>query len=127
MRNYTITELLRAIERLPATALHSDRLEKSGYATHQDHWTTWLGQYNSSDGGYYGRSDTGITDAHTVYQRLNCGPMICWLVEAAGESPILVKATILKMAREGNGRAQTEAKIAREAHPWERAATLLFR
>lgn len=125
MRNYTITELLRAIERLPATMPHSDRLEKSGYATHQDHWTTWLGQYNNSDGGYYGRGDTSITDAKTVYQRLCCGEMICWLNEAAGESPILIKMTIIKMAREE--RAQTKAKIARDAHPWERAAALLFR
>ena len=107
--------------------LKSDRLYKSGYNTHKDHWLGWLRDFNSDDGGYYGRSDTTITDAKTVYQRLNCGPMIVWLNEAAGERLALIRATIREMERRGNRRAQTEAKIARAQHPWERAASLLFR
>jgi hypothetical protein len=123
MRSYSIRELLRAVRRLPATMPHSDRLFKRGYDTHKDHWTRWLGAYNTP--GYYGRADTTINDARTVYQRLNCGPMIVWLNEAAGEDPTLIKRTIREM-RCGEPRAQTEAMIARQFLPWERAAWLLF-
>lgn len=124
-RRYSINELLLAVKRLPARMPASDHLHKSGYDTHQDHWLGWAGEYNTT--GFYGRSDTTVTDARTVYNRLNCGPMMIWLLEAAGESPPLIRATIREMEMRGNGRAQTEAKIVRDRHPWERAALLLFR
>ncbi|TKV78003.1 hypothetical protein FDV58_27775 [Bradyrhizobium elkanii] len=123
MRSYSIRELLRAVRRLPATTPQADRLFKSGYDTHQDHWTAWLEQYDGP--GYYGRSNWD-RDARYVYQHLNCGPMMVWLNEAAGEDPALIERTIREMRR-GGSRAQTEAKIVRQFLPWERAAWLLFR
>ena len=126
MKEPTIQKLLLAVRRLPAAMPETDQLFKSGYQTHKDHWLGWAGDYNSSDGGYYGRSNTKITDARTLFQRLNCGPMIIWLAEAAGESPLLVRRAIKDMERRGNGRAQTEAKIAREHFPWERIVSLVF-
>ncbi|WP_024516972.1 hypothetical protein [Bradyrhizobium sp. Tv2a-2] len=127
MKAHSIKELLAAVRRLPATMPETDRLYKSGYPTHQDHWLGWAGDYNSEDGGYYGRSDTTVTDARTLYQRLNCGPMILWLVEALGVSPVQIRMAINDMNKKGNGRAQTEAKIAREHFPWERVSLLLFK
>jgi hypothetical protein len=53
--------------------------------------------------------------------------MICWLNEAAGESRPLIRATIRDMKLNGRNRMQTEAKIVRAHHPWERAAALLFK
>lgn len=50
-------------------------------------------------------------DAYTVYQPLSCGPIIVWLHEAAGESPVTIRMAIAAMKRDANGRAQTEAKI----------------
>jgi hypothetical protein len=82
MRSYSIREMLRAVRRLPATMPESDRLYKSGYKTHKDHWLGWLSEYDGP--GYYGRESWDV-NAKTVYQRLNCGPMIVWLNEAAGE------------------------------------------
>jgi hypothetical protein len=117
--------MLRAVRRLPAMMPLTEPLFKSGYDTHKDHWIGWLGEYGTP--GYYSRSDISITDARTVYQRLNCGPMIVWLNEAAGEKPVLIRATIREMKLCGNRRAQTEAKIARAHHPWERAASLIFK
>jgi hypothetical protein len=102
----------------------SDRLYKSGYKTHKDHWLGWLSEYDGP--GYYGRESWDV-NAKTVYQRLNCGPMIVWLNEAAGERLALIRTTIREMELRGSHRAQTEAKIARAHHPWERAASLLFK
>jgi hypothetical protein len=124
IRSYNIREMLRAVRRLPATMPESDALYKSGYETHKDHWVGWLSEYDGP--GFYGRNDWNV-DARGVYQRLNCGPMIVWLNEAAGERPALIRATIREMTLRGSGRAQTEAKIARAHHPWERAAALLFK
>ncbi|UGY23806.1 hypothetical protein HU675_0038645 [Bradyrhizobium septentrionale] len=124
-RQVSIQELLRAVLKLPPTSFESEFLFKSGYDTHQDHWKAWLEQYNSP--GYYGRSDTTISDARTVYVRLNCGPMIIWLNEAAGESGSVIQAAARDMRLNGKGRAQTEAKIVRSHLPWERASLLLFR
>jgi hypothetical protein len=123
IRRYSIDELLRAVRRLPPR-MPSD-LPIDSYDTHQDHWIGWLREYNGP--GYYGRSDTTITDARTVYQRFQCGPSILWLLAAGGESPLLIRSTTKEMQLRGNGRAQTEAKIVRDRHPWERAASLLFR
>lgn len=123
----TIPELLIAVRRLPAATPEADRLAKSGYATHKDHWLAWAGQYNDADGGYYGRSDTTVADARTLYQRLNCGPMILWLAEAAGAGPVQIRMAINDMKANGHGRAQTEARIARTHFPWERVAPLLFK
>lgn len=124
MRNYSITELLRAIERLPATTPSTERLEKSGYATHQDHWTTWLGQYNDADGGYYGRSDKTVTDAKTVFQRLNCAPMIIWLGEASGISPVIVRMALnaLRKAEEEGKNEAAKAAVVRRVITWEAVA-----
>jgi hypothetical protein len=122
--SHTIKELLRAVRRLPAIMPLSDRLSKGGYDSHKDHWIGWLEEYDGP--GYYGRSDWKV-DARTVYQRLNNGRMIVWLNEAAGERPALIKATIKEMNLRGNGRKQTEAKIARAHHPWECIAELLFK
>jgi len=124
LRSYSIRELLTAVRRLPAEMPQSDRLFKSGYQTHRDHWIGWLQEYDGP--GFYGRSSWDV-DARSVYQRLNCGQMIVWLHEAAGESPVLIRTTIREMEARGNGRAQTEAKIARTYHPWDRAIALLFR
>jgi hypothetical protein len=125
--NRSIEELLLVVRRLPASRPETDRLAKSGYTTHKDHWLAWAGQYNDDDGGYYGRSDTTVADARTLYNRLNCGPMILWLAESAGAGTIPVRMAINDMKANGGGRAQTEAKIARKHFPWERMATLLFK
>ncbi|WP_439396704.1 hypothetical protein ACRQ5Q_07285 [Bradyrhizobium sp. PMVTL-01] len=127
MKEPTIKQLLHAIRRLPAKMPETDRLSTSNYDTHKDHWLGWAGGYNDPEGGYYGRSDTTITGARTLFQRLNCGPMIIWLAEAAGESPELIRKAIKDMERRGNGRAQTEAKIAREHLLWERIVSLVFK
>ena len=123
MLSYSIGKLLRAVQALPATMPQSDKLHKSGYASHKDHWVAWLRGYYGP--GFYGRSNWD-RDARYVYQHLNCGPMIVWLNEAAGEDPALIRRTIVEMQRAG-GRAQTEAMIARHLLPWERAVWLLFR
>jgi hypothetical protein len=82
MHSYSIRELLRALRLLPATTPQSDRLFKSGYDTHKDHWTGWLEGYDGP--GYYGQANWD-RDARYVYQHLNCGPMIVWLNEASTE------------------------------------------
>jgi hypothetical protein len=125
LRQHSIRELLLAIQRLPATTPESNRLDFRGHRTHQAHWIGWLSEYNTE--GFYGRSDTTVADARTVYQRLACGPILVWLNEAAGESLPLIRLAIRDMLMRGGGRAQTEAKIVRSHFPWERTASLLFR
>jgi hypothetical protein len=122
--SYSVSELLRAVRRLPATMPESDRLSKGGYATHKDHWIRWLEEYDGP--GYYGRSDWNV-DACAVYQRLNNGHMIVWLNEAAGENLAVIRGTIRAMELQGPSSKQSKAKIARAHHPWERAASLLFK
>jgi hypothetical protein len=100
----------------------SDRLFKSGYSTHKDHWIGWLEEYDGP--GYYGRSNWK-RDARFVYQHLNSGPMLVWLCEAADENPVLISRAIREMRRSGP-RAQTEAMVVRQPLPWERAARLVF-
>ena len=124
MRSFTIQELLRAVRRLRAATPISDRLSKGGYDTHKDHWIGWLEEYDGP--GFYGRSNWKV-DARAVYQRLNNGHMIVWLNEAAGEGAGPIRTTIRQMKLRGNGRKQTEAKIARARHPWESVAALLFK
>lgn len=123
IRSYSIREMLLAVRRLPAHMPESDRLPMGGYASHRDHWTGWLEEYDGP--GYYGRSNWN-RDARYVYQHLNNGNIIVWLNEAVGESPRLIRLTIAKM-RTAGPRAQAEAATARRFLPWERAATLLFR
>ena len=123
MRSYSIQELLIAVRRLPATMPESDRLAKGSYSSHKEHWMRWLQEYDGE--GFYGRSTWNV-DARTVYQRLNNGHIIVWLNEAAGESPVLIRVTIAAMLRGGPHKA-TMAGIARDHHPWERAASLLFK
>jgi len=125
--------MLLAVRRLPATMPESDRLSKGRYDTHQDHWDGWLSEYNGP--GFYGRSSWNV-DAGTVYQRLNNGHIIVWLNEAAGENPHLIRITVneilahreRQIALYGKrGHPQARAHIARTHHPWERAASLLFK
>jgi hypothetical protein len=72
IRSYSIRQLLLVVRRLPATMPESDRLDKSGYNTHQDHWLGWLGEYNTE--GFYGRSDTAVTDAAPCTNALTADP-----------------------------------------------------
>lgn len=124
IRRYSIIDLLTAVRRLPAHMPQSDRLPFGDYQSHKDHWIGWLSEYNTE--GAYGRTDTAVSDARTVYQRLNNDRIIIWLNEAAGEAPPII-ATAIAMTSRCLGNKQAKAKIARQHLPWERAATLLFR
>ncbi|UGY15228.1 hypothetical protein HAP48_0043005 [Bradyrhizobium septentrionale] len=124
VRSYTILEMLGAVRRLPAQMPESDTLPTGGYQTHQQHWVTWLSEYDGPGG--YGRNSWDV-DARSVYARLCNAYMIVYLNEAAGADPAAIRQTIREIFAKGNNRAQTEAKIARERHPWDGLTKLLFR
>ena len=58
------------------------------YSTQKEHWLGWLKEYGGP--GYYARKDWN-RDAEFVYNHIVCPPMVLWLGEASGISPILVR------------------------------------
>jgi hypothetical protein len=58
------------------------------YSTQKEHWLGWLEEYGGP--GYYARKDWN-RDAEFVYNHIVCPPMVLWLGEAFGVSPILVR------------------------------------
>ena len=127
MRKISIQELLLAVRRLPPRTAATDALHKSGYQTHQDHWLGWLGDYNDAEGGYYGRSDTTITDARVAYNRLSCAPMIIWLGEGLRLPPATINQALLALRTASMAGKNEAAKAAavRRVIPWEMVAARL--
>jgi hypothetical protein len=58
------------------------------YSTQKEHWLGWLKGYGGP--GYYERKNWN-RDAEFVYNHIVCPPMVLWLGEASGISPILVR------------------------------------
>jgi hypothetical protein len=92
--------LATKIARLPATLpittaferdLRKLRIWGTGsvwYVNQKEHWLGWLKGYSGP--GYYERKDWN-RDAEFVYNHIVCPPMVLWLGEASGISPLLVR------------------------------------
>lgn len=83
----TVTELRRAIKRLPSDPpVHNPR---KWYRTQKEHWIGWLSEYDTP--GAYNRKTTSPQDAQSVYNRIVEPKMLLWLAEAAGVDPSKVE------------------------------------
>ncbi|MBW0159587.1 hypothetical protein [Sedimentimonas flavescens] len=129
-----VSDLARVIWTLdPDTPKHREleRLLEIGvgfgnpwYGSQREHWLGWLGDYHSP--GAYNRSRTSPTEARSVYNRINCAPMLFWLCEAAGvEQPALEKAfdAVAKLA---DGRVAAQCGALRREIPWGDTERLLL-
>jgi hypothetical protein len=84
------------------------------YSTQKEHWLGWLKEYSGP--GYYARKDWN-RDAEFVYNHIVCPPMVLWLGEASGISPILVrKAKRAAISAQTSLSAQSAA--IRQVIPW---------
>jgi hypothetical protein len=96
----TTRTLASKIAKLPATLPITTAFERElrklrtwgttsvWYSTQKEHWLGWLKGYGGP--GYYERKNWN-RDAEFVYNHIVCPPMVLWLGEASGISPILVR------------------------------------
>ena len=116
----TPAELLQAIKRLPAKCEVSTRLDRRldkgpVFQSQKEHWIGWIAH------GFM-RSET--ERASTVYNRLQCPPMVLWLPEAAGVASALIRRAELNcLMAQPNVRAQCGA--IRRTIPWATVETAL--
>jgi len=84
----TVRALAHRIKRLKSGGPVADSLERAlastpvrpvWYETQKQHWEGWLREYD----GAYGRSAWDRT-AESVYNHIQCAPMLLWLAEAGG-------------------------------------------
>jgi len=95
------------------------------YSSQKEHWLGWLGDYHTS--GAYNRKQKSPTDARSVYNRINCAPMLFWLCEASGvPDPELSKAfdAVAKLA---TARVASQCGALRRVIPWADVETQLMR
>lgn len=52
------------------------------YRSQKEHWIGWLSEYDTP--GAYGRDASVFRGASDVYNRVQCAPMLFWLLEALG-------------------------------------------
>ncbi len=121
-----ITDFARAVSQLdPATPRHRD-LESvlqigvgfgnPWYRSQKEHWLGWLGDYHTP--GAYSRSQMSPTEARTVYNRINCAPMLFWLCEAAGIADSRLKESFDAVAQLSSGRVASQCAALRRIIPW---------
>ncbi len=119
-RSVTVTEFIRAIERLPA----SDAWVNPGvwYTSQKQHWLGWLRDYNGP--GAYGRVPGQNRDAQYAYNHIGCPGMLLWLIQAVGvEQARVDKALDASLA--GTSLQNQSAGIRREV-PWSVVCEALF-
>jgi len=116
----TPDELLRAIKRLPATGPVSSRLDRRLamgpiYRSQKHHWIGWI------ETGFQ-RVETN--KASTIYNRIQCPPMVLWLPEAAEvDRALILRAELDATMADGNVRAKCGA--IRRVIPWATVETTL--
>ena len=121
-----IRTLAGLIERLPAFPVLTADLEhelqigvgygNAVYASQKEHWLTWLAAYETP--GAYNRKGVVTRDARSVYQRLNCAPMLFWLSDAAGLDDEVLKLAFKNVVAAGR-RSATQGAALRQVIPWE--------
>ncbi|MBR0749968.1 HNH endonuclease [Bradyrhizobium japonicum] len=99
----TRTELLRAIQKLPAQTPLFPRSQK-------ENWIAWLLGYDE-----FPRKNPD-RDAQVVYNALNNANYVIWLGAAAGVEPRLVKRAVQRVAQQK--KRETQAAAARAVLPW---------
>ena len=78
------------------------------YRSQEEHWLGWLKEYDSP--GAYDRSDKAKRDAETIYNRIQCAPMLFWLGEALQLPPAQLDAAFTAVVRiEAKGGPQCAA------------------
>lgn len=97
------TDLLRAIERLPASVTFLRRSYKSG-------WLHWLVDYEDSS------RTTPDRSAEFIYNALNVPEWIVWLAAASGVDTQMVQAAASAIDRQQF--RQTQAAAVRRVLPW---------
>jgi hypothetical protein len=85
------------------------------YSTQKEHWLGWLKEYGGP--GYYARKDWN-RDAEFVYNHIVCPPMVLWLGEASGISPILVRKA-KKAAHFAQPTLPAQSAAIRKVIPWD--------
>ena len=116
----TVSEMLRAIRRLPADEPVVD--PKKWYLTQKQHWIGWLGEYHTT--GAYGRAVVVKRDARYAYNHIVEPKMLLWLIEAAGLPAATVKKAS-KLASLGKTMMQQSAAI-RRLVSWDEIAGQLW-
>jgi hypothetical protein len=84
------------------------------YSTQKEHWLGWLKGYGGP--GYYERKNWN-RDAEFVYNHIVCPPMVLWLGEASGISPILVRKA-KKAALSAKPTLPAQSAAIRRVIPW---------
>lgn len=84
------------------------------YSTQKEHWLGWLKEYSGP--GYYGRKNWN-RDAEFAYNHVVCPPMVLWLGEAFGISPILVRKA-KKAALDAPPSLPAQSAAIRTVIPW---------
>jgi hypothetical protein len=89
---------------------------KSGDKSHKKHWLTWLA--DQSGPGYKNRKSRGVKEARSVYNHINCPPMLLWLIEASKiRKPLVKKAE--KAALQTKKSFPSQSAAIRKVVPWE--------
>ena len=76
------------------------------YRSQKEHWLGWLREYGGP--GAYDRSDTAKRNAETIYNRIQCAPMLFWLAEALTLENVKLEAAFATVTRiESKGSTQS--------------------
>jgi hypothetical protein len=117
----TVRQFIGAIKKLPSDKPVDD--PRVWYLTQKEHWSGWLGQYNSR--GAYGRIPGKNRDACFAYNHVVNPKLLLWLISAAGVKPQLVRAA-RRASGSVKGMARQSGAIRRHV-PWPIVAAALWR
>jgi len=133
----SINQLLLFVAALPETTERTSALERcleigtgfhgKWYHSQRDHWLGWL-VVQECQARLRGQ-DPGSVLARSVWQRLNCSPMMFWLADASGVSQnALDQAEIAAMAAKAINPKDgaPHGKMMRVPLPWEMVEQAVF-
>jgi hypothetical protein len=100
---------------LTARGIWNPERERKKYSSQKKHWEGWLSEY--SGGGYYDRKNRAVRSAEVVYNRVNCPPMLLWLIEASGVRKAVVLAA-KRCALLAPPSYPSQCSRIRQAAPW---------
>lgn len=93
------------------------------YRSQKEHWLGWLGDYHTP--GAYGRTKQGPNEARSVYNRINCAPMLFWLCEASGVEDSALNKAFDGVAERTADRVASQCGTLRKAIRWEDVSAAL--
>lgn len=92
-----LPEYLPRTKALEQTIMVGVGYDGAWYRSQKEHWLGWLNEYDGP--GAYDRSDRVKRNAETIYNRIQCAPMLFWLAEALAMDNAKLEAAFATVTR----------------------------